>query len=135
VPTHERLGTNNRENLQDRRKPAIHLDKEPAIVVREPGGGRAPYGAKIIKLMSQLRVLCFKPQLRLEQRTHKGQKKSVPEQSWCNDVWRFLQQINADEVSLHTGPSFMHMPSRRMRIARDERWIARGNRLIERFVE
>ena len=48
VPTHERLGTNDREDLQDKRKPAIHLDKEPAIVVREPGGRLAPYGAKII---------------------------------------------------------------------------------------
>jgi len=48
VLTHERVGTNDRKDLHDKRKPAIHLDKEPAIVVREPGGGRVPYGAKII---------------------------------------------------------------------------------------
>src|ERR1700739_3194073 len=36
VPTHERLGPNDCENLQDRRKPAIQLDQEPAIIVREP---------------------------------------------------------------------------------------------------
>ena len=46
VPTHERLGTNDREDLQDKRKPAIHLDKDPAIVVREPGVAAHPYGAK-----------------------------------------------------------------------------------------
>ena len=33
MPTHERLGTDNREDLLDRRKPAVQLDKEPAIVV------------------------------------------------------------------------------------------------------
>src|SRR6478736_1419302 len=36
MPTHQRLGPDDRENLQDRRKPAIQLDKEPAIMVREP---------------------------------------------------------------------------------------------------
>ena len=36
MPTHQRLGTDDREDLQDRRKPSIQLDKEPAIVVREP---------------------------------------------------------------------------------------------------
>ena len=36
MPTHERLGLDDRENLQGRRKPSIQLDKEPAITVREP---------------------------------------------------------------------------------------------------
>jgi hypothetical protein len=36
VPTHQRLGTDDRENLQDRRKPPIQLNKEPTIVVRQP---------------------------------------------------------------------------------------------------
>jgi hypothetical protein len=34
VPMHECLGQDDCENLQDRRKPAIQLDKEPAIMVR-----------------------------------------------------------------------------------------------------
>src|SRR5258706_9919905 len=45
VPSHERLGPDDCENLQDRWKPAIQLDKEPAIIVREPDVttlGRAP---------------------------------------------------------------------------------------------
>src|ERR1700730_16110512 len=33
MPTHEPLGPDDCENLQDRRKPAIKLDKEPAIMV------------------------------------------------------------------------------------------------------
>ena len=36
MPTHERLWTDDREDLQDRRKPSIQLDKEPAIVFRKP---------------------------------------------------------------------------------------------------
>jgi hypothetical protein len=42
MPTHERLGTDDREDLQDRRKPAIQLDKEPAIMVREPDATMQP---------------------------------------------------------------------------------------------
>jgi hypothetical protein len=60
VPTHERLGPNDRENLQDRRKPAIQLDKEPAIMVRGPDATMqaAPQNNQ---LMSKHRVLGFKP--------------------------------------------------------------------------
>src|ERR1022692_5289409 len=36
MPPHERLRLDDREALQNRRKPAIQLDKEPAIVVRQP---------------------------------------------------------------------------------------------------
>src|SRR6202171_4707288 len=64
VPTHECLGLDDCENLQDRRKPAIELDKEPAIMVREPDATRQPTPHDI-QLMSQHRVLSFKPQLRL----------------------------------------------------------------------
>src|SRR5216684_3959264 len=42
VPTHERLGLDNCENLQDRWKPAIQLDNEPAIMVREPDATMQP---------------------------------------------------------------------------------------------
>jgi hypothetical protein len=36
VPTHERIGPNESENLQDCWKPTVQLDKEQAIVVRKP---------------------------------------------------------------------------------------------------
>src|ERR1700726_4062468 len=60
VPTHECLGPDDCENLQDRRKPAIQLDKEPAIIVGEPDATRQPTPHDI-QLMSKHRVLSLKP--------------------------------------------------------------------------
>ena len=65
VPTHERLGSDDCENLQDCWKPAIQLDKEPAIMVREPNGTTRP-AHQDNQLMSKRRILGFKPQLRPE---------------------------------------------------------------------
>jgi hypothetical protein len=42
VPTHERLGLDDGENLQDCWKPAIQQDKEPTIIVREPDATMQP---------------------------------------------------------------------------------------------
>src|SRR5450830_919491 len=65
MPTHERLGTDNREDLQDRRKPAIPLDKEPAIGVCEPDPALhlAPQNDQ---LMSKCCIFSFKSAPRLE---------------------------------------------------------------------
>src|SRR5580698_4631544 len=62
VPTHERLGPYDRENLQDCWKPTI---QEPSIMVRQPDATMQPT-SQDDQLMSQHRVLGFKPQLRLE---------------------------------------------------------------------
>jgi hypothetical protein len=72
MPTHKRLGTDDREDLQNRRKPSIQLDEEPAIIVREPNPALhlAPQNDQ---LMSQYHVLRFKPALRLEWRGQNGQ--------------------------------------------------------------
>ena len=35
MPTHQRLGTDDRESLQDRWEPAIELNEKPAIAVRQ----------------------------------------------------------------------------------------------------
>jgi hypothetical protein len=67
VPTHERLGPDDREDLQDRRNPAVQLDKEPAIMVRKPDATMEPT-PQDNQLMSKYRVLGLKPQLRLEWR-------------------------------------------------------------------
>src|SRR5215469_11131792 len=40
VPPQERLGPDDRENLQDRWKPPVQPDKEQAIMVREPDAAR-----------------------------------------------------------------------------------------------
>src|ERR1700738_1287173 len=75
MPTHECLGPDDCENLQDKRKPAIQLDKEPALIVREPDATRQPTPHDI-QLMSKHRVLSFKPQLRLEWRGQDGQNET-----------------------------------------------------------
>ena len=75
VPTHERLGPDDREDLQDRWKPAIQLDEEPAIMLREPDATREP-APQDIQLMSKRRVLSLKPQLRLEWRGQDGQSEA-----------------------------------------------------------
>src|ERR1700675_4570211 len=72
VPTHERLGPDDCENLQDLWKPVIQLDKEPAIMVREAEATRPPT-LQDIQLMWKHRVLIFKPQLRLEWQGQDGQ--------------------------------------------------------------
>jgi hypothetical protein len=63
----QRLGTNDRKQLQDRREPSIKLDKESAIVVREPGPA-LHLSPQNDQLMSKYRILRFKPDPRLERR-------------------------------------------------------------------
>jgi hypothetical protein len=53
------------ENRQDRWNPAIQLDQEPAVMVRELDATMQPTPQEN-QLMSKHRVLSFKPQLRLE---------------------------------------------------------------------
>jgi hypothetical protein len=53
-------------------KPAIQLDKEPAITVREPDTITQP-PPQDHQLMPKRRVLDFKPQPRLERRGEDGQ--------------------------------------------------------------
>src|ERR1700682_4077314 len=75
MPTHERIGPDDCENLQDCWKPAIQLDKEPAIMVREPDATMQP-APQDNQLMSKHRVLSLKPQLRLEWRGQDGQNET-----------------------------------------------------------
>ena len=42
VPVDERLGTDDGQNLKDRRKPALKHDQQPAILVREPDTALEP---------------------------------------------------------------------------------------------
>jgi hypothetical protein len=72
MPPHERLRLDDRENLQNRRKPSIQLDQEPTVAVRQPDPAMylAPQNDQ---LMSEHRILCLKPTLRLEWRGQDGQ--------------------------------------------------------------
>jgi hypothetical protein len=75
MPPNERLRPDNGENLQDRRKPAIQLDQEPAVLVREPDATMQP-PLQDNQLLSEHRVLSLKPQLRLEWRGEDGQSEA-----------------------------------------------------------
>jgi hypothetical protein len=67
MPPHECFRLNDRNKLQDRRKPTIQLDKEPAVVAREPDPARH-LAAQNDQLMAERSVLCLKPAFRLEWR-------------------------------------------------------------------
>src|SRR5258705_9588665 len=101
MPTHERLGPDDCENLQDRWKPAIHLDKEPAIIVRKPDTTMQP-APQDNQLMSKHRVLSLKSQRRLEWRGQDGQSETEqPDHSASlGDSIRSSTRIR---FSVHTG--------------------------------
>src|SRR5262249_31778035 len=65
MPTDERLGTDDRDDLQDRRKPSIQLDKEQAIAIRKPD---APVHdpAQHNNLVPERSIFDFKSTLRLK---------------------------------------------------------------------
>src|SRR5258708_21460236 len=65
MPTYQRFGSNNHENRKDRRKPAIELSEEPAVVVREtsPALQLTPQDHQLI---SERGIFSLKPDLRLE---------------------------------------------------------------------
>src|SRR3981189_3072110 len=74
VPTHQRLRPDNRYDLQDRRKPSIHLDEEPAVAICEPSPA-FQLTPQDNQLMSENRILRLKPALRLEWRGPHGRNK------------------------------------------------------------
>ena len=75
MPTHQRLGTDDRENLQDRRKPAIELNEEPAVVVREMSAS-LQLTPQDHQLTSERGILGLQPHLRLEWRGQDRQDKT-----------------------------------------------------------
>jgi len=72
MPAHEGLGSDDHDNIQDRREPSVQLNKEPAIAVREPGPP-LHLTPQDDQLMAERCILCFKPALRLDWRGQDGQ--------------------------------------------------------------
>jgi hypothetical protein len=107
---HERLGPDDREDVQDRWKPAIQLNEEPAIMVREPDATMQP-APQDIQLMSKHRVLSLKPQLRLERRGQDGQSETEqPDHS--ASLRNSITSSTRRRFSVHTGRStvaFLHV--------------------------
>src|SRR5260221_3082538 len=101
MPTEERLGPEDCENLQDCRKPAIQLDQEPAIMVRKPDATMQP-APQDNQLMSKHRVLSLKPQLRLEWRGQDGQNETEqPDHS--ASLGDSITSSTRIRISLHPG--------------------------------
>jgi hypothetical protein len=59
MPPHERLRLNNCDNLQNRWKPSIQLDQEPAVVVCKPDPARH-FSPQNYQLMSKCCILSLK---------------------------------------------------------------------------
>ena len=60
MPTYQRLGADDGENLKDRWEPAIELDEEPPVAVRKPGPP-LQLASQDGQLMSEHRILRLKP--------------------------------------------------------------------------
>ena len=100
VPTHQRLGTDDRENLQDRRKPAIELNEEPAVVVREMSAA-LQLTPQDHQLMSERGILSLQPDLRLEWRGQDRQDKTQePDRS--ASLGDSITSATRMEFSVHT---------------------------------
>ena len=103
MPTYQRLGTDDRESLQDRWEPAIELNEKPAIAVRQLGP--PPHlTPQDNQLMSERRILCLKPALRLERRSQNGQYK-VGQRDHCANLPDSIAQELGIRFSVHTGQS------------------------------
>jgi hypothetical protein len=75
VPSHEGLGADNRDGLENRWKPPIQLDEEQTITVREPDAA-THLPPQYDQLMSERGVLPLKSALRLERRGEQSQEEA-----------------------------------------------------------
>jgi hypothetical protein len=73
MPTQERLGMDDGDDLQHRWKPSIQLDKGQAIAVGK-ADATSDLAPQNNQLISERGVLCLKPDLRLEWRDQDGQE-------------------------------------------------------------
>src|SRR6476646_1927986 len=104
MPAHQRLGTEDRDVLQDRRKPTIELDEEPAIVVRKLGP--PPHlASQDDQLMSERRILCLKSALRLEWQGQHGQNEANQRDHRANLADSIAQLGRSSSYSLLRRPS------------------------------
>jgi hypothetical protein len=106
MPTDERRGADERNDLQDRRKPSIQLDKEQAIAVRKP---HAPmyHPAQHNHLVSERSIFGFKPALRLEWRDQDGKDKTQQRDHCALTLGDSLPQSIRIRFSVHTTGKFL----------------------------
>jgi len=102
MPTHKRLGTDDRENLQDRREPSSQLDKEPAVAVREPDPP-LHHSPQNNQLMSECRILGFKPTLRLDWFRQNSQDETHQRDHGALTLGDSFEKSMQMRFSVHTG--------------------------------
>src|SRR5882757_5300647 len=101
VPTHQRPRLDDRYDLQDRRKPSIRPDEEPAVVICEPSPA-FQLTAQDDQLMSEHRILRLKPALRLEWRGKDSQNETEqPDHS--ASLGDSIASSTRIRLSVHTG--------------------------------
>src|SRR5512132_1729621 len=108
MPTDERLGTDDRDDLQDRWKPSIQLDKEQAIAVRQPDA-LMHHPAQHNHLVSERSIFGFKPALRLEWRDQDGKDKTQQRDHCALTLGDSLPQSIRIRFSVHTNAPFRKM--------------------------
>ena len=96
MPSHEGLGADNRDGLEDCRKPPIQLDEEQAITIREPDTS-AHLPPQYDELMPQRRVLCLSRLFDLNGDTNRASQRQNSA-IIVADVRRFAHVINTDGV-------------------------------------
>ena len=104
MPTHQCLGLEDGDDIQDRWEPSIELDEKPAIAVGQPGSAfrLAPQNNQ---LLPERRVLGLKPTPRLEWRKQYGQHKREQRDHDAR-LADFIRSSTRMRFSAHTGFSF-----------------------------
>jgi hypothetical protein len=101
MPTNQRLGTDDREDLQDGWKPAIWLDEEPAIAVCE-FDAPAQLALQNDQLMSEHSIFSLKPDLRLEWRGQGGHHETQKSDHSAS-LGDSITSATRTRFSVHTG--------------------------------
>src|SRR6478736_10122202 len=91
--------------------PAIQLDKEPAIIVREPDATMQPT-LQDNQLMLKHCVLSFKPQLRLDWRGQDGQSETE-QPNHSASLGDSIRSSTRIRFSVHTGKIMTGRPRRK----------------------
>src|SRR5208283_5210474 len=103
MPTHQRLRTDDGEDVQDRREPS-ELDEKPTVGVRQPGP-TLHLASQNNQLLPERRILGLKPALRLAWRSQHGQHKG-DERDHAARIADSLAPPTRMRFSAHTGGSW-----------------------------
>ena len=101
MPTHEGLGPNDRNRLQDRRKPSIQLDEEQPIAICE-FEATSDLPPQHSQLMPEHCVLRLKSALRLERRGEQRQARSITARPSSLTISNSITKSIRMEFSVHT---------------------------------